>query len=98
MRCAECAAELRADARFCDACGKPVAATAPAPEARKVVTIVFADVVGSTPLQARIDAESARNVMSRFYDAMRTVLEEHGGQVQKFIGDAVLAVFGFPTV
>src|SRR5262249_12874367 len=95
--CATCAAELRANARFCDACGAAVG-DAPAPESRKTVTIVFADVMGSTPLQERMDAESVRHVMQRFYDVMAAVVDEHGGRVAKFIGDAVMAVFGAPTV
>jgi class 3 adenylate cyclase/tetratricopeptide (TPR) repeat protein/ketosteroid isomerase-like protein len=62
------------------------------------MTVVFADLVGSTPLQEQMDAESVRHVMNRFYDAMRLVVEGHGGRVAKFIGDAVMAVFGAPAV
>ena len=65
---------------------------------RKTVTILFADVIGSTQLGERLDPESLRQVMTRYFDAMRTALEDHGGTVEKFIGDAVMAVFGIPRV
>ena len=67
-------------------------------EVRKTVTILFADVIGSTELGERLDPESLRQVMTRYYDAMRSALERHGGSVEKFIGDAVMAVFGVPVV
>jgi class 3 adenylate cyclase/tetratricopeptide (TPR) repeat protein len=67
-------------------------------ESRKVVTIVFADVTGSTALGEQLDPEAMRRVMERYFAEMRTVLERHGGTVEKFIGDAVMAVFGIPTV
>jgi predicted ATPase/class 3 adenylate cyclase len=67
-------------------------------ESRKTVTVLFCDVTGSTTLGERLDAESLRRVMSRFFDEMNLVLERHGGTVEKFIGDAVMAVFGIPQV
>jgi class 3 adenylate cyclase/tetratricopeptide (TPR) repeat protein len=67
-------------------------------ESRKTVTIVFADVSGSTALGERLDPEAMRRVMERYFAEMRAVLERHGGTVEKFIGDAVMAVFGIPTV
>ena len=67
-------------------------------EVRKVVTIVFSDVVGSTRLGERLDPELLRAVMSRYFDAMQGTLERHGGTVEKFIGDAIMAVFGLPTL
>jgi class 3 adenylate cyclase/tetratricopeptide (TPR) repeat protein len=67
-------------------------------EARKTVTVVFADVTGSTALGEQLDPESLRHVMQRFFEEMRAVLERHGGTVEKFIGDAVMAVFGIPHV
>jgi len=67
-------------------------------ETRKTVTIVFADVTGSTALGEQTDPEVMRRIMERYFDEMRTVLEKHGGTVEKFIGDAVMAVFGIPTV
>jgi class 3 adenylate cyclase len=62
------------------------------------VTIVFCDLSGSTSLGERLDPESVRQMISRYFDAMRTALENHGGTVEKFIGDAVMAVFGIPTL
>ena len=72
--------------------------TVPAREARRVVTILFSDLKGSTSLGEQLDSESLREVMSRYFDVMRDVIEGHGGTVEKFIGDAVMAVFGLPTV
>jgi class 3 adenylate cyclase/tetratricopeptide (TPR) repeat protein len=66
-------------------------------EARKTVTIVFSDVVGSTRMGEQVDPEALRRVMERYFVEMRAVLERHGGTVEKFIGDAVMAVFGIPT-
>ncbi|MDP9243370.1 MAG: AAA family ATPase, partial [Actinomycetota bacterium] len=66
-------------------------------EVRKTVTVLFADVAGSTAMGEQLDPESLRSVMSRFFDEMRSVIERHGGTVEKFIGDAVMAVFGVPT-
>jgi class 3 adenylate cyclase/tetratricopeptide (TPR) repeat protein len=65
--------------------------------ARKTVTVVFCDIVDSTPLGERIDPEVHRRVQERYFDAVREVLERHGGTVEKFIGDAVMAVFGIPA-
>jgi len=67
-------------------------------EVRKTVTVLFADVTGSTALGERLDPESMRGVMSRYFDEMRSAIQGHGGTVEKFIGDAVMAVFGVPTV
>src|SRR5213595_3485002 len=65
---------------------------------RRTVTVLFADVADSTPLGERLDPESLRRVMSRFFEEMSAVLERHGGTVEKFIGDAVMAVFGIPEL
>jgi class 3 adenylate cyclase/tetratricopeptide (TPR) repeat protein len=67
-------------------------------EVRKTVTVLFCDVTGSTSLGEQLDPESLRSLMSRFFEDMRVVLERHGGTVEKFIGDAVMAVFGIPAV
>jgi class 3 adenylate cyclase/tetratricopeptide (TPR) repeat protein len=66
-------------------------------EERKVVTILFADVTGSTPLGERLDPERTRTIMARFFEAMTAVIARHGGTVEKFIGDEVMAVFGLPA-
>jgi class 3 adenylate cyclase/tetratricopeptide (TPR) repeat protein len=66
-------------------------------EVRKTVTVLFADVTESTSLGEQLDPESLRRVISRYFDAMRGALEQHGGTVEKFIGDAVMAVFGVPV-
>src|SRR4051794_1851490 len=77
-------------------------ALAPAPaerqDVRKVVTIVFCDLSGSTSLGERLDPESVRQMISRYFQTMSDALERHGGTVEKFIGDAVMAVFGIPTL
>src|SRR5881394_2029474 len=65
---------------------------------RRTVTVLFADVADSTPLGERLDPESLRRVMSTFFERMSAVLERHGGTVEKFIGDAVMAVFGIPQL
>ncbi|MEA2673354.1 MAG: hypothetical protein QOI92_546 [Chloroflexota bacterium] len=79
-------------------CAQPLGPVEATREARKVVTVVFADVTGSTGLGERLDPESLRAILGRWFDAMRDVLERHGGTVEKFIGDAIVAVFGVPTL
>jgi class 3 adenylate cyclase len=97
--CPSCGSENTDGANFCSVCGtRLVAAAADIAEVRKTVTIVFCDVTGSTELGERLDPESMRKVMARFFEAMRAALERHGGSVEKFIGDAVMAVFGIPQL
>src|SRR5246127_1537872 len=96
--CTSCGAEIREGARFCDSCGAPQATPAETEEQRKTVTVLFCDVTGSTALGERLDAESFRHVMARYFDEARRVIERHGGTVEKFIGDAVMAVFGVPVL
>jgi class 3 adenylate cyclase len=67
-------------------------------EVRKTVTVLFADVADSTPLAESLDPESTRAVMSRYFEVVQTVLKRHEGTVEKFIGDAVMAVFGVPVL
>ena len=97
--CSTCGAVNTADARFCSTCGSPLlAASAPPDEVRKTITILFCDVTGSTELGEQLDPESMRKVMARYFDGMRAEVERHGGAVEKFIGDAVMAVFGIPSL
>jgi class 3 adenylate cyclase/tetratricopeptide (TPR) repeat protein len=96
--CPVCGKDNREGAKFCDECAAPLASTSAPREARKTVTVVFCDVIGSTAMGERLDPESMRRAMSRYFEAMRSPLERHGGTVEKFIGDAVVAVFGVPQV
>jgi class 3 adenylate cyclase/tetratricopeptide (TPR) repeat protein len=93
--CGACGQANDAAARFCRACGAAFP-TGPIEATRRVVTVVFSDLADSTALSQRLDAESLRNLMSRYFGAMQAALESHGGVVEKFIGDAVVAVFGVP--
>ncbi len=98
-RCPSCDEENADRARFCQNCATPLPEVDRASgEVRKVVTIVFADVTGSTALGERLDPEALRRVMSRYFDRMAAVIEAHEGTVEKFIGDAVMAVFGIPRL
>ena len=92
--CASCNAENPEGARFCNNCGASLAA--PAPERRKLATSVFCDLSGSTALAERIDAEALLGLMASYYEQARMALERHGGLVEKFIGDAVVGLFGVP--
>src|SRR3954465_8537075 len=100
VRCSFCGEHNPDRAKFCLNCGRPLAEAAPAGsrESRRVVTVVFADMVGFTSLGERLDQESLRRVMDSFYGEMRAAIEGQGGTLAKFIGDAVLAVWGTPQV
>ncbi len=98
IRCETCAHENPDDARFCMSCGAALAAAEPAFEVRRTVSIVFCDVTGSTALGEQLDPESLSKVMGRYFDEMRAAIERHEGTVEKFIGDAVMAVFGAPVL
>jgi class 3 adenylate cyclase len=99
LACPACGTQNPAGSRFCNSCGTTLEApAAAAAETRKTVTVLFIDATSSTALGERLDPESLRAVMTRYFDVMREVIEFHGGSVEKFIGDAVMAVFGVPTV
>ncbi len=74
----------------------PLAEPSPSREVRKTVTVLFADVVGSTAQGEQRDPEAVRAQMARWFEEARAILERHGGRVEKFVGDAVMAVFGIP--
>jgi class 3 adenylate cyclase/tetratricopeptide (TPR) repeat protein len=97
--CAHCGAEIPKGFRFCGACGAPLPEEATPPrQTRKIVTALFCDVTGSTALGEELDPEVLRGVMNRYFAMIRATIERHGGTVEKFIGDAVMAVFGIPVV
>src|SRR4029077_6447732 len=95
--CPDCGEENSERARFCQACGAALGDERTG-SARKTVTVLFCDLVDSTQLGERLDPETLRMVLDRYFDEMRAAVERHGGTVEKFIGDAVLAVFGIPRV
>ncbi|HUK44438.1 MAG TPA: adenylate/guanylate cyclase domain-containing protein [Gaiellaceae bacterium] len=96
--CVSCAHENPAGAKFCMECAAPLRASVESRELRKTVTVVFCDVVGSTALGEAQDPEALRVVLARYFERMKAIVEGHGGTVEKFIGDAVMAVFGVPVV
>jgi class 3 adenylate cyclase/tetratricopeptide (TPR) repeat protein len=96
--CPSCGEENPARFRLCGYCGTALAAVLPAQEIRKTVTIVFSDLKGSTDLGEKLDSEALREVMTRYFEAMRVELEAHGGTIEKYIGDAIMAVFGLPVL
>jgi class 3 adenylate cyclase/tetratricopeptide (TPR) repeat protein len=97
-RCAQCGQENPDGFRFCGKCGVALAEPAPTRETRKTVTLLFCDVSGSTALGERLDPETLRRVMRRYFEEISAVIARHGGTVEKFVGDAVMAVFGVPQV
>ena len=94
--CTSCGAAVPAGARFCPRCGAAISDEGPSEE-RKLATVLFADLVGSTALADSQDAERTRALLNRFYDAMSDEIADAGGTVEKFIGDAVVAAFGAPA-
>jgi class 3 adenylate cyclase/tetratricopeptide (TPR) repeat protein len=96
--CAVCGHPSETEAKFCSECGSPLAAAPSAREQRKTVTVLFCDVVGSTALGESTDPEALRAVLARYFERMSGIVERHGGTVEKFIGDAVMAVFGVPVL
>jgi class 3 adenylate cyclase/tetratricopeptide (TPR) repeat protein len=98
--CPGCGEENPAKFRLCGYCGTPLSVAAPvalpAHEVRKTVTLVFSDLKGSTALGERLDPEAVREVMDRYFRAMAAEITRHGGKIEKYIGDAIMAVFGLP--
>jgi predicted ATPase/class 3 adenylate cyclase len=97
VTCLECGRDSPSDARFCAFCGAPLSAPAALREERKVVSVVFVDLVGHTARSESADPEDVRATLTPYYARVRSELEHFGGTVEKFIGDAVMAVFGAPV-
>jgi class 3 adenylate cyclase len=95
IRCPACGEENSERARFCQACATPLG-EASAREERRVVSVLFVDLVGFTSKSEQLDPEDVRAMLTRYYERARAEIERFGGTVEKFIGDAVMAVFGAP--
>jgi class 3 adenylate cyclase len=95
--CASCGQETPDGFPRCANCGAPLDAASPAREQRKTVTVVFCDITGSTELGESTDPEELRALLARYFERMKGIVEAHGGSVEKFVGDAVMAVFGVPV-
>jgi class 3 adenylate cyclase/tetratricopeptide (TPR) repeat protein len=96
-RCPACGSEHEVGAQLCVDCGTPLGLRSTAPEVRRFATVVQSDLKGSTALGEKLDAETLRELLTRYFDEMRFVFESHGGMIVKIIGDAIVAVFGVPT-
>src|SRR5438034_7651801 len=97
MRCPACEQENPDGFRFCGACGAELApAQMSAREERKIVTVLFADLVGFTARAEQLDPEDVRALLAPYHERLRSELERFGGTVEKFIGDAVMGLFGAP--
>jgi class 3 adenylate cyclase/tetratricopeptide (TPR) repeat protein len=96
--CPACGHENSDSARFCEDCATALSLLPASHEQRKMVTVVFCDVTGSTALGEATDPEALRALLARYFARMKGIIESHGGTVEKFIGDAVMAVFGVPQV
>src|SRR5215218_2335852 len=94
--CGGCGTENPDVAKFCLACGTPLVVAPPPEEERKPITALFVDIVGSTSRAEGLDPEDVLALLDPYYARLRAVLERHGGTVEKFIGDAVVALFGAP--
>ncbi|MGH2442367.1 MAG: adenylate/guanylate cyclase domain-containing protein [Chloroflexota bacterium] len=96
--CSNCGRHVEGTFPFCPYCRAELVPAPPSREQRKRVTILFCDVTGSTALGESTDPEALRAVLARYFGRMKGIIESHGGTVEKFIGDAVMAVFGVPTI
>ena len=95
--CAHCGEDNPGRAKFCLACGSPLAVMSSRGDERKVVSVLFCDLVGFTSRAERLDVEDVRGLLRPYYTRLRIELERYGGTVEKFIGDAVMALFGAPV-
>src|SRR3954451_1632076 len=95
--CTACGQDNPDKARFCLQCGQSLAESPPTAEERKVVTVIFADLVGFTSRSEQMDVEDVRGTLAPYHALLRERLEHYGGTVEKFIGDAVMAIFGAPV-
>src|SRR3954471_2727865 len=95
--CPSCGEDNPARFRVCGSCGTALRGERASDEIRRYVTVVNSDLKGSTALGERLDPESLREVLTRYFDEMQLVFEAHGGTIEKIIGDAVVAVFGLPV-
>jgi class 3 adenylate cyclase/tetratricopeptide (TPR) repeat protein len=98
LACPTCGSAVAVGARFCANCGTQLGDLSEAAEERKVVSILFADVTGSTSLGEQLDPERLRALLGLYFGEMSQVISSWGGTVEKYIGDAIMAVFGVPTV
>ncbi len=97
LTCARCGHENPDSAKFCNACGTPLAPPGRSGEERRIVSVLFVDLVGFTGRAEKLDPEDVRAILTPYYERVREELQRHGGTVEKFIGDAVMGVFGAPT-
>ncbi|MGB9112561.1 MAG: zinc-ribbon domain-containing protein, partial [Acidimicrobiales bacterium] len=109
LTCPNCGATASAGKRFCQQCGAPLGSTsasfaasevrapAPPPSERRLISALFADLVGFTSISETRDAEEVRDLLVRFADVARAVVQRYGGVIDNFIGDAVFAVWGTPV-
>ncbi len=108
LSCPSCGEPALAGAKFCAECGTPLGglmttvaaaspAAAPVVSERRLVSVLFVDLVGFTTLSEHRDPEEVRDLLSRYFDRCRSLIERYGGTVEKFIGDAVMAVWGTPV-
>jgi len=99
INCPKCNEENPPKFRLCGYCGAPLVAAAPAlpvREVRRTVTLIFCDLKGSTALGERLDPEAMHEVKERYFTTMAAEITKHGGKIEKYIGDAIMAVFGLP--
>ena len=97
LTCARCGQENPDGAKFCNACGSPLAEAGSVGEERRLVSVLFVDLVGFTSRSEKLDPEDVRAFLVPYYERVRGELESHGGRVEKFVGDAVMGVFGAPV-